>query len=168
MADQEEVKTEDQPKAGRPLDEKTATTENRSKSVKSAVAVSLVVTKLIEQIEKLTVIELSGLVKALEEKFGVSAAPTVVAGATALAPTGAGADEGVSEQTTFNVILADSGANKISVIKALREIVPTLGLKEAKDIADAPPKPILEGVNKTAASEAKTKLEAAGAKVELK
>lgn len=142
--------------------EETATTESSKKK-----AVSPAVAKLIEQIEKLTVIELSQLVKALEEKFGVSAAPQVVAGAASASGATAG-DEGVSEQTTFNVILTDSGANKISVIKALREIVPTLGLKEAKDIADAPPKPILEGVNKTAAGEAKTKLETAGAKVELK
>ena len=158
MADQEEQTATDQS-----TEKKNDKTESKSK-----VAVSSVVAKLIEQIEKLTVIELSQLVKALEEKFGVSAAPTVVAGTAAPAPTGAPADEGVSEQTTFNVILTDSGANKISVIKALREIVPTLGLKEAKDIADAPPKPILEGANKTASTEAKTKLEAAGAKVELK
>ena len=123
--------------------------------------------KLIEQIEKLSVLELSQLVKALEEKFGVSAAPAVVAGA-AQATGAPGAEEGVSEQTTFNVILADSGANKISVIKVVRELVPTLGLKEAKDLVDSPPKPVLEGVNKEAANEAKTKLETAGAKVELK
>ena len=128
--------------------------------------VSPVLAKLIEQIEKLSVLELSQLVKALEEKFGVTAAPAVVAGA----PSGAAgaAPEQVSEQTTFNVILADSGANKISVIKVVRELVPTLGLKEAKDLVDAPPKPVLEGVNKDTANEAKTKLEAAGAKVELK
>ena len=76
--------------------------------------------------------------------------------------------EATSEQTTFNVVLVESGANKISVIKAVRELVPTLGLKEAKDLVDAPPKPVLEGANKEAANEAKTKLEAAGAKVELK
>lgn len=133
---------------------------------KPTVSVSPNLEKLIEQIEKLSVLELSQLVKALEEKFGVSAAPAVVAGA---APAGAaGTDEGASEQTTFNVILADSGANKISVIKVVRELVPTLGLKEAKDLVDAPPKQVLEGVNKENANEAKTKLEAAGAKVELK
>lgn len=160
MADQEETVTTES------SEKKHEDTEKKSvHSAKSSV--SSAVTKLIEQIEKLTVIELSQLVKALEEKFGVSAAPQVVAG-TAPANGASASDEGVSEQTTFNVILTDSGANKISVIKALREIVPTLGLKEAKDIADAPPKPILEGVNKTAATEAKTKLETAGAKVELK
>lgn len=136
------------------------------KEEKTSGKVSPALAKLIGEIEKLSVLELSGLVKALEEKFGVSAAPTVIA-QSAQTPT-AGGEEGVSQQTTFNVILADSGANKISVIKAVRELVPTLGLKDAKDIVDAPPKPILEGVNKENAQEAKTKLEAAGAKVELK
>lgn len=122
---------------------------------------------IISEIEKLSVLELSELVKALETKFGVTAAApmAVAAGADAAA---AAADEGVSEQTTFNVILVDGGANKISVIKAVREIVPTLGLKEAKDLVDGAPKPVVEGVNKETANEAKTKLEAAGAKVELK
>ena len=122
--------------------------------------------KLIDQIEKLSVLELSGLVKALEEKFGVSASAQIAA--AAVTPSTTGAEEGTSEQTTFNVILADSGANKISVIKVVRELVPTLGLKEAKDLVDSPPKSVLEGVNKESAQEAKTKLEAAGAKVELK
>ncbi|OGE08363.1 50S ribosomal protein L7/L12 [Candidatus Curtissbacteria bacterium RIFCSPLOWO2_01_FULL_42_26] len=121
---------------------------------------------IITEIEKLSVLELSELVKALEAKFGVTAAaPMAVAAAGAAA---IGADEQTSEQTTFNVILSDGGANKISVIKAVRELVPTLGLKEAKDLVDAAPKPVLEGVNKETANEAKTKLEAAGANVELK
>ncbi len=132
---------------------------------KESPKVSKKLEELISEIEKLSVIELSELVKALEVKFGVSAAPQVVAGA---APAAAGADEGASEQTTFNVVLAESGANKISVIKAVRELVPTLGLKEAKDLVDTAPKQVLEGVNKETAAEAKTKLEAAGAKVELK
>lgn len=122
---------------------------------------------IIKDIEELSVLELSELVKALEAKFGVTAAPQV-----AMAPSGqtaqAGGEEVASEQTTFNVVLADSGTNKISVIKALREINPQLGLKEAKDLVDAPPKEILTGVNKETSQEAKTKLEAAGAKVELK
>ncbi|MCR4325157.1 MAG: 50S ribosomal protein L7/L12 [Candidatus Curtissbacteria bacterium] len=122
--------------------------------------------KIIETIEKLSVLDLSQLVKALEERFGVSAAPAMVAGAAPAAGAGEGA--GASEQTTFNVVLTESGANKISVIKVVRELVPTLGLKEAKDLVDSPPKPVLEGVNKENANEAKTKLEAAGAKVELK
>lgn len=137
----------------------------KEEAPKASADISANLQKLIEQIEKLSVLELSQLVKALEDKFGVSAAPAVIAGAP---QAGASADEGASEQTTFNVILADSGANKISVIKAVRELVPTLGLKEAKDLVDSPPKPVLEGVNKETANEAKTKLEAAGAKVELK
>ena len=122
---------------------------------------------IIKGIETLSVIELSDLVKALEEKFGVSAAPTMV-GVAGAAPA-AGSEEAAEEgQTTFNVILAEAGANKISAIKAVRELVPTLGLKEAKDLVDAAPKQVLEGVGKDAANEAKAKLEAAGAKVELK
>lgn len=120
--------------------------------------------KIIEQIEKLTVLELADLVKALEEKFGVSATPVAMASpATAGTPAG----EAVPEQTSFNVILTSGGANKIAAIKAVREIVPTLGLKEAKDLVEAAPKPVLEGVNKATAEEAKAKLTAAGGTVEL-
>jgi len=132
------------------------------------------VKKLIEEIEKLTVLELNDLVKALEEKFGVSAipvaaaAPTAGAGATPAAGGVAPAEQGAGEQTTFNVVLASAGANKISVIKAVREINQNLGLKEAKDLVEAAPKEILTGVNKSTAEEAKKKLEAAGATVELK
>ena len=141
--------------------------EEAKEEPKADVKVSKKLEGIIGDIEKLSVLELSELVKALETKFGVTAAApaaAVVAGAGAAA----GGDEGASEQTTFNVVLAESGANKISVIKAVREIVPTLGLKEAKDLVDTAPKPVLEGANKEAANEAKTKLEAAGAKVELK
>jgi large subunit ribosomal protein L7/L12 len=138
-----------------------------SDSSDSSKKVSKKLDDLISQVEKLSVLELSELVHALEDKFGVSAsaAVAVAAGPAAGAESGESADE---EQTTFNVILTESGANKISVIKAVRELVPTLGLKEAKDLVDAPPKPILEGVNKENAQEAKQKLETAGAKVELK
>jgi len=135
---------------------------------KATVKVSKKLEELIGEIEKLSVLELSELVKALQDKFGVSGAPTMVAQA-ATNGTAAQAAEGPSEgQTTFNVILANSGANKIGVIKALREINQQLGLKEAKDIADAPPKEILTAVNKETAEEAKQKLTAAGAQVELK
>ena len=125
---------------------------------------------LIKQIEELSVLELNDLVKALEEKFGVSASPAVAlaqAGTTQAAST-EGTGEPKEEQTTFNVVVANTGANKISVIKAVREINQNLGLKEAKDLVEAAPKEILTGVNKTAAEEAKKKLEAAGATVELK
>lgn len=157
MADDQNQQTE----------ETKVTEESKEKSAKS-VKISANLEKLISEIEKLSVLELSQLVKALEEKFGVSAAPMMSAGAAPASGAAGGGDEGVSEQTTFNVMLTDSGANKISVIKAVRELVPTLGLKEAKDLVDAPPKQVLEGVNKETANEAKTKLEAAGAKVELK
>ena len=122
--------------------------------------------EIIEKIEKLSVLELADLVHALEEKFGVSAsAPVAVAAGAAASADSSG--EPKEEQTSFNVILANGGANKIGAIKAVREIVPTLGLKEAKDLVEGAPKPVLEGVNKATAEEAKAKLVAAGATVEL-
>ena len=122
--------------------------------------------ELMTAIEEMSVLELSELVKALEEKFGVSAAATMVAAAPAAG--GAASDEPKEEQTVFNVVIASSGAQKIAVIKALRELAPTLGLKEAKDLVDAAPKEVLTQVNKKTADEAKEKLTAAGATVELK
>ena len=122
--------------------------------------------KLIEQIEKLTVLELSELVKELEEKFGVSAAaPMMMAAQTA---AGAAPAEAAEEKTAFNVILAASGDQKINVIKAVREIRADLGLKEAKDLVDGAPKEVLNGVKKEEADAAKAKLEGAGATVEIK
>lgn len=122
--------------------------------------------EILKAVEEMTVLELSDLVKALEEKFGVSAAPVAVAGAAA--PAAGGSEEPKEEQTVFNVVLTETGANKIGVIKAVREIVPTLGLTEAKTLVESAPKEVVTGVNKSAAEEAKKKLEAAGAKVELK
>ena len=113
----------------------------------------------------MTVLELSDLVKALEEKFGVSAAPVAVATQAASADS---SGEPKEEQTIFNVVLSETGGNKIGVIKAVRELVPTLGLQEAKTLVESAPKDVLTGVNKATAEEAKKKLEAAGAKVELK
>ena len=121
--------------------------------------------ELIKAIEELSVLELADLVKALEEKFGVSAAAPVAAAATAAV---ADAGEPKEEQTAFNVVIASAGATKIAVIKAVRELNQNLGLKEAKDLVDAAPKEILSGATKAAAEEAKKKLEAAGATVELK
>ncbi len=122
---------------------------------------------LMKSIEEMSVLELSDLVKALEEKFGVSAAAMAVAApAAGAAPAGDSAP--AEEQTVFNVVIAQSGAQKIAVIKALRELVPTLGLKDAKDLVDAAPKEIMNGVNKKTAEEAKEKLTTAGATVELK
>lgn len=120
----------------------------------------------ITAIKDMSVLELSEIVKALEEEFGVSAAAMAVAAAPAAGAPAAG--EAAEEQTVFNVVLAASGANKIGVIKAIRELVPTLGLTEAKGLADSAPKEVLTAVNKETANEAKTKLEAAGAIVELK
>jgi large subunit ribosomal protein L7/L12 len=133
---------------------------------KKEVKVSGKLADIIKNIEGLSVLELADLVKALEEKFGVSAAAPVAVAAGA--PAGGAESEQEEGQTTFNVVLADAGANKISVIKAVRELVPTLGLKEAKDLVDSAPKQVLEGAGKDAANEAKQKLEAAGGKVELK
>ena len=121
--------------------------------------------ELLTAVEEMSVLELSEFVKALEEKFGVSAAAMAVA-APAAAPAEAG--EAVEEQTVFNVVIANSGATKIAVIKALRELVPTLGLSEAKGLVDAAPKEVMTAVNKKTAEEAKEKLTAAGATVELK
>lgn len=121
--------------------------------------------EILKAVEEMTVLELSELVKALEEKFGVTAAPVAVAQA---AVADAGSGEPKEEQTVFNVVLAAAGANKIGAIKAVRELVPTLGLQEAKTLVESAPKEVLTGVNKSTAEEAKKKLEEAGAKVELK
>lgn len=121
---------------------------------------------ILKSVEEMTVLELSELVKALEEKFGVSAAPVAVAGTPAVAQEGSG--EAKEEQTVFNVVITAAGANKIGAIKAVRELVPTLGLQEAKTLVESAPKEVLTGVNKSAAEEAKKKLELAGATAELK
>ncbi len=121
---------------------------------------------IIEQIEKLSVLELADLVHALEDRFGVSAQASVAV-AAGQAASAQGSGEPMEEKTTFNVVLTQAGANKIAVIKAVRELVQTLGLKEAKDLVEAAPKPVLESVNKATAEEAKTKLTAAGGTVEL-
>lgn len=118
--------------------------------------------EILDYIGGLSVLELSELVKAFEEKFGVSAAPTVVAGGAV-----AGGAAAAEEKTEFNVVLADAGANKINVIKVVREIT-GLGLKEAKEATEATPSVLKEGVNKEDAENFKKKLEEAGAKVEIK
>lgn len=148
----EEVKTEE-------VVEAKAETQEETKAVPSKFK------DLVETIEKLTVLELAELVKVLEEKFGVSAAAPVamVAGGAV-----AGSAEPAEEKTSFDVVLASAGAQKIAVIKAVREIKPELGLKEAKDLVDAAPKDLLKGAKKEDAEAAKAKLEAAGATVEMK
>lgn len=117
---------------------------------------------ILEAVGAMSVLELNELVKAFEEKFGVSAAAVAVAG-----PAGGGAAAAAEEQTEFTVNLLEAGANKVSVIKAVRELT-GLGLKEAKDLVNGAPKPIKEAVPKAAAEEAKKKLEDAGAKAEIK
>lgn len=119
----------------------------------------------LQSLDSMSVMELNDLVKAIEEKFGVSAA--AMAAPAAAGGAGGGAAAAAEEKTEFTVVLADVGANKVSVIKAVRELT-GLGLKEAKDLVDSAPKPIKEGVAKADAEAAKKKLEEAGAKAELK
>jgi large subunit ribosomal protein L7/L12 len=120
--------------------------------------------QVVDFLSNLPVIQMAELVKELENKWGVSAAPVAVAGVAAAAGDGAAA---VEEKTEFDVILADAGASKINVIKVVREIT-SLGLKEAKDLVEGAPKAVREGVAKAEAEDVKKKLEAAGAKVEVK
>jgi large subunit ribosomal protein L7/L12 len=118
-----------------------------------------------EELGKLTVLEAAELVKKLEEEWGVSAAAPVAAVAAGPA---AGPAEAAEEKTDFDVVLAEAGGNKIAVIKAVREVVPGLGLADAKKLVESAPATLVEGATKDAAEEAKKKLEEAGAKVELK
>lgn len=120
--------------------------------------------QVVDFLSAMPVIEIAGLVKELEEKWGVSAAPVAVAG---MGGGGAAPAEAAEEQTEFDVILADAGAKKIGVIKVVREIT-NLGLKEAKELVEGAPKPIKEGVSKEEAADLKKKLEEAGAKVDVK
>lgn len=123
---------------------------------------------LVDQLSSLTVLEAAELAKKLEEKWGVTAAAPVAVAAVGAAPAAGGAAAPAAEaKTTFDVILKEAGANKINVIKEVRAIT-NLGLKEAKDLVEGAPKPVKEGVTKQEAEEIKKKLEAAGAKVELK
>ena len=121
--------------------------------------------ELISAIESMTVLELAELVKALEEKFGVSAAAPV---AVAAGPVAAAPAEAAEEKTEFDVVLKDAGAEKIKVIKVVREVVSGLGLKEAKDLVDGAPKTIKEGVSKEEAESIKAKFEEVGAVIEIK
>ncbi len=126
--------------------------------------------KLVEQLSGLTVLEVAGLVKQLEEKWGVSAAAPVAAaaGPAAAGPSGGAAAAPAEEKSTFEVVLTEMGSNKIAVIKEVRGAVPGLGLAEAKALVEGAPKTIKEGVTKQEADEMKKKIEAAGAKVEIK
>jgi large subunit ribosomal protein L7/L12 len=121
--------------------------------------------KIVEDLSGLTVLEAAELAKLLEDKWGVSAAAPV---AVAAAPAAGGAAPAAEAQTEFTVVLKDAGDKKINVIKVVREVVPSLGLKEAKDLVEAAPKPVKEGVTKEEAETIKKKLEETGAKVEIK
>jgi large subunit ribosomal protein L7/L12 len=124
---------------------------------------------IVEQLSGLTVLEVAGLVKQLEEKWGVSAAAPVAMAAAPAGGSGSGAPAAAAEEkTTFDVILKEMGANKIGVIKEVRAAVPGLGLAEAKALVEGAPKTLKEGVTKEEAEEIKKKVEAAGAKVEIK
>ena len=124
---------------------------------------SAVQTEILDKISSMTVLELSELIKAMDEKFGVSAAAAVAVAA----PAAGGPAAAVEEKTEFAVVLLAAGENKVNVIKAVRELT-SLGLKDAKDLVDGAPKPVKEGIPKADAEAAKKKLEEAGAKVEIK
>lgn len=165
----DDAKTEETP-AAEALKAEAAVPAKEEKSVPSTAKAepSGKFAELITRIEGLSALELAGLVKALEERFGVSAAAPMM-----MAPMGAGAAgappaEAAEEKTHYTVVLTESGAQKIAVIKAIREILPDLGLKEAKDLVDGAPKTVKENLPKAEAEEAKKKIETAGGKVELK
>ena len=143
------------------VEEKETLEEKKETEVKSAVTV-----EILEKIEKLTVLELAELVKALEEKFGVSAAMSMAAPVAGTAANGS-EEEKEEEKTSFNVILKEIGANKIKVIKEIRTIT-ALGLKESKDLVEGAPNTVKENVDKKEAGEIKQKLEAVGAVAEIK
>ena len=162
---EEAVEVEKKPSAKevvkKPKAVKAATAEEpRAKVAKKATAID----GIMATVKNMTVLELSELIKALEDEFGVSAATAMVATAAAPAEAAAPAAE---EKTEFDVILKDMGANKINVIKAVRELT-SLGLKESKDLVESAPKAVREGVNKDEAASIKQKLETAGATVEIK
>jgi len=146
--------------------EKAEKPKAKSSSAKAKEGKKTAIDELMTTIKNMSVLELAELVKALETEFGVSAASVAVAAPGAAAPTEAAAPA-EEEQTEFTVILKDIGANKINVIKAVREVT-TLGLKESKDLVESAPAPVKEGVNKDEAATMKQKLEAAGATVEIK
>jgi len=162
--------SEEQVKSEQPEEEKVeepkAKKQTKAKETSSTGAKAMAREDIIAAVKTMTVLELADLVKALEEEFGVTAAPVAVAAAPAGA-AGGGAAAAEEEKTEFTVILKEIGENKINVIKAVREVT-TLGLKEAKDLVESAPKPVKEGVNKDEAAATKKKLEEAGAKVEIK
>ena len=170
MTEEKEKKSPPSPKASASAE--AAVDKSEGKKEKKELKLSKKAQDIFKAVEGMSVLELNELVKALEEKFGVTAAAPVAltpaaAAGEALAPGAEGAAE-TGEKAIFDVILAAVGENKIASIKAVRQINQNLGLKEAKELVESAPKPVLEGAKKEEAEEAKKKLEAAGAKVELK
>ena len=161
----EEAAVSEPVKAEEPAPEKEAAPPKPKAEKKAAAPKSAAIDEILSAVKNMTVIELAELVKAMEAEFGVSAAAPVAVAAAAPAAQAA-APEG-EEQTEFTVILKEVGANKINVIKAVRELT-SLGLKESKDLVEGAPKPVKEGINKDDATAAKQKLEAAGATAEIK
>ncbi len=141
--------------------------ENTVEEKKQSVELSPKLEELIKQIEGLTALELSDLVKGIEDKFGIQAAAPMMAGPMMVGGAAGGGAAPAEEKTSFDVVLAEVGGNKIGVIKEVRAAT-NLGLKEAKDLVESAPKAIKEGATKEEAEELKKKLEAAGAKIELK
>jgi large subunit ribosomal protein L7/L12 len=161
--------SEEQVKSEQPEEEKVeepkAKKQSKAKETSSAGAKAMAKEEIIAAVKSMTVLELADLVKAIEEEFGVTAAPVAVAAVSGGAGAPAAAAE--EEKSEFTVILKEIGENKINVIKAVREVT-TLGLKEAKDLVEGAPKAVKEGVNKDEAAAVKKKLEEAGAKAEIK
>jgi len=149
------------------MTEKNTDAASATEEQKESVQLSPKLEELAKKIEGLTALELADLVKGLEDRLGIQAAAPMPAGMFMAGPAAAGAAAAEEEKTSFSVVLADVGSNKISVIKEVRAAT-NLGLKEAKDLVEAAPKPVKEDVPKEEAEELKKKLEAAGAKVELK
>jgi large subunit ribosomal protein L7/L12 len=144
--------------------------EEKKKESKEKATLSKKSEDILKAVEEMSVLELNSLVKALEEKFGVSAAasPAMVAPAGAAVSAGGEAGASAEEKSSFDVVLASAGEKRIEAIKAVRELNQNLALKEAKELVDSAPKPVLEGVKKEEAEEAKKKLEAVGCQVDLK
>jgi len=147
--------------------EATETAAGVAEEKKESVELSPKLEEVLKTIEQLTALELSELVKGIEDKFGVQAVAPVAMGAVAGAGAAGGDEAAAEEKTSFDVVLTEVGANKISVIKEVRAAT-SLGLKEAKDLVESAPKPVKEGATKEEADELKGKLEAVGAKVEIK
>jgi len=164
--EKQEAKKEQDVKAAQATEEPKEAADQPKAEEKPKVELSKKAEEVVGMVEDMTILELSNLVKAMEDKFGVSSMPVAAVAGGAAPAAGGGADE-EEEKSTFDVILADVGSNKIQVIKEIRTVT-TLGLKEAKDLVDSAPKPIKEGIPKEEAETIKKKIEATGAKVELK